>query len=154
MSLSTLHSENSLNWLFSEFWVTKTVGDVRELLIISPLDFVPVSSIVIIMSSSWSILEVLLEVDLLSLREPSTGWLSPSVVELKVHVCEMEVSVLHWSNLRVLCWNVALLLQILWSDLGDVQVNQVGIVSVDLHKLVLIFTINVDVVLNLNVLVG
>lgn len=102
VSWGTLETENALNWLLTKDWVSETGSNVWELLLISPLNLVFVSLIVIVVRSHWSGIELLLEVDLLSLREPSTGWLSPSVVVLEVHVVEMELSVFAWGNLSVL----------------------------------------------------
>lgn len=58
------------------------------------------------------------------------------------------------SNLVVLGRDVALLVKVLGADLGDVHINEVGVVSVDLHNLVLVLTIDVDVVVGTGVFVG
>lgn len=55
--------------------------------------------------------------------------------------------------LVVLGRNVALLLEILRSDLGDVHVDKISVVSIDFHHLVGVLPINVDIVARADVLV-
>lgn len=57
-----------------------------ELLFLCPFDIILATLIMIIMMSLWSVLKLLLEVDLLSLREPFSCGFTPSVIELKEHV--------------------------------------------------------------------
>ena len=56
-------------------------------------------------------------------------------------------------HLIVLGRNIALLVKVLWTHLCDVHVNHVGVVAVDLHHLIRVLTIDIDVVVGANVLV-
>ena len=101
-----------------------------------------------------NILKSLLEVDLLGLGEPGAGGLSPSVIEIKVLVVQMLVDVFTVSGLVVLSGDVALLLEVFGADLSDMHINEVGVVTVDLHHLVGVLAVDVDVVVGADVLVG
>ena len=125
---------------------------MRELLVISPFDFPFVTSIVIIVARCWPIIKHLLVVDLLGLRVPNAIWLPPSVIELKVLVVQMVIDFLLMSNLVQVAWDVALLIKVLGTDLSNVHVNHVSIVTVNLHHLVLVIAIDIDVVARRNVL--
>ena len=57
------------------------------------------------------------------------------------------------SSLVVLGWDVALLLQILRADLRNVHIDHVGVVPVDLHHLVRVLAVNVNVVVGADMLV-
>ena len=89
MRWCSLNAENALDGLLAEDGVAETRGDVRELLVITPLDFPLVTLVVIVMACSWPRLKSLLVVNLLGLREPGAGRLSPSVVELEVNVVQV-----------------------------------------------------------------
>ena len=94
------------------------------------------STIVIVMSGGRSVLESLLITDLLTLREPGSCWLSPSVVVLKEFVIEMVLNLsFRVSNLVISSRHVALLVKVVRTYLGDVQVNHVAVISVDIHEL-------------------
>lgn len=67
MSRRTLDTKDSLDGLFTEDRVTKTVSNVGELLVISPLKFVLGTLIVIVMVSSGAVLQGLCEIDFLGL---------------------------------------------------------------------------------------
>ena len=54
-----------------------------ELLIITPFDFVFVSTIVVVVGSAGSVLQMLLEVNFLSLTEPFTCGLSHTMVKVE-----------------------------------------------------------------------
>ena len=125
---------------------------MRELLVISPFDLPFVASIVIVVTRCWPVFKTLLVVDFLSLGIPHAVWLSPSVIELKVHVVQMVVDFLLVSNLVQVAGDVALLVEVLRSDLCDVHVDQISIVTVNLHHLVLVIAIDIDVVARRNVL--
>ena len=125
---------------------------MRELLVIPPFNFPFVTSIVIIVARCWPIIKHLLVVDFLGLRVPHAIWLPPSVIELKVHVVQMVIDFLLMSNLVQVAWDVALLIKVLGTDLSDVHVNHVSIVTVNLHHLVLVIAIDIDVVARRNVL--
>ena len=126
---------------------------MRELLVISPFDLPFVASIVIVVTRCWPVFKTLLVVDFLSLGIPHAVWLSPSVIELKVHVVQMVVDFLLVSNLVQVAGDVALLVEVLGSDLCDVHVDQISIVTVNLHHLVLVIAIDIDVVAGRDVLV-
>lgn len=51
-------------------------------------------------------------------------------------------------------WNIALLVKVFWPNLGDVHVNQVGIMTVDLQQLFLVVTVNINWMKVRNVLMG
>lgn len=84
MSLSSFESDDSFDWLFSEFWISKSSGNVREFLILSPFNIILVSLIVIVMIGGWSVSQLFSEfqfnLHLLS------SWLSPSMVVLEEHI--------------------------------------------------------------------
>jgi len=143
---STLDTEDSLDWLLLQDWVTKSVSHVWELLLISPLNVVFGALIVIVVGSCWTVLQLLLEVKLLSLGEPGAGGLSPSVVVLEESVVQVRVEALGVLNLVEALWNIADLIQVLWSDLRNVQISQEGVVAVELPLLLLSQTGGVDVV--------
>ena len=74
------------------------------------------------------------------------------MIELEIHVVQMVVNLLLMSNLVKLAWDVALLLKVFRSDLSDMHVNHVGIVTVNLHHLVLVIAIDIDIVARRDVL--
>jgi len=156
MRRCSLNSKHALNGLFAEDGVAQATGDVRELLVISPLDFPLVTLVVIVMARRRSILKSLRVVDLLRLREPGSGGLSPSVVEFKVDVVKVAENILSFpvGLLVVLRLDVALSLQVLRANLCDVQIDHVAVVTVDLHQLVLVIAVHIDVVAGADVLVG
>lgn len=156
MRRCSLNSKHALDGLFSENGVAQSTGDVRELLVISPLDFPLVTLVVIVMACGRSILKSLSVVDLLCLREPGSSGLSPSVVEFKVDVVKMAETILGFTVglLVVLRVDVALLLQVFRANLCDVQIDHVAVVTIDLHQLVLVIAVHIDVVLCADVFVG
>jgi hypothetical protein len=93
VSRSSLDTEDTLNWFFTKNRITKAICNVGELLILSPLNIEMASLIMVVMVSMRAVGERCLMVDLLSLREPSAGRLSPSMVMLKEHVIEVAVLV-------------------------------------------------------------
>jgi hypothetical protein len=92
---------------------------------------------VIVVVGLRSVLQSLQVVKLLSLREPGSGGLSPSVVEFKEHVVQMLVLASYRFYLVELRRNVAKFVKVLRSDLADVKINQVAVVTVNLVKLFL-----------------
>lgn len=106
MSRCTFNTEDSLNRLFTEDWVSETVSNVRELLIISPFLLVFSSFVVIVMSGGGAVVKGLLVVDFLGLGEPGTCWLSPSVVVLKELVLQVIIVFLGVINLVESLWDV------------------------------------------------
>ena len=153
VSWSSFDSKDALNRLFTKDRVAKTLGDVRELLVISPLNLVLVTLVVIVMACSWSVPKSLLMVDLLSLREPGASGLPPSMVELKVDVVQVIVRRLTMGHLVKLGWDVALLVEVFRSHLCDVHIDHVSVVAIDLHHLLLVVAIHVDVMVGAHMLV-
>jgi len=92
MSRGPFDSKNALNGLFTEVRVAKTVSNVRELLVVGPIDVSVLTFIVVVVFSCWSIFLSFLEIDFLSLGEPCACWLSPSVVKLKEPIVQMRIS--------------------------------------------------------------
>lgn len=92
-------------------------------------------------------------VDLLSLGEPGAGWLPPSVVEVKEHVVEVAILVSDRLDLVVVSWDVGHLIQVLGSNLTNVEVDEMRVVSVDLSHLFLSQTVGVNPVGNVDMFV-
>lgn len=137
MSRCSLDSENTLDRLLTHDGVTKAVSDVREFLIFRPVDFVFFTTIVIVMRSGRSVFQEGRVTDFLSLREPCSCWLSPSVVELKEFVIEMVLDLGFGVGVLVKSSrDIALFIEALGTDLSDVHVNHVAVVSVNVEKLV------------------
>lgn len=59
----------------------------------------------------------------------------------------MFVDILTMSDLIVFSWDVALFNEVLRSDLSNVHVNQVSVMTVDFHHLILVVTIHVNIVI-------
>lgn len=135
VSWSSLKTKNSLDWLFTKHWESKSGGDVWEFLVLSPLNIVLGTFIVIVMVSSWSVSKSLLELELNG-QSLSSG-LSPSVVVLEEHVIQMKWVGKSWSNLVHVWGDIAGLINNTWSNLSDMHVNQKTIVSIDFKQFVL-----------------
>ena len=153
MAWSALESKNSLNWFLSHNGIAEAVGNVRELLLLSPLHIIGCAFIVIVVMSMLSILKGLLEIDLLSLREPGAGRLSPSVIEIEEHVVEVLILVTDRLYLVEVRRNVGHLIKVLGSHLTNVKVNHVAVVSVDLIQLLRGKRISLHPVLHMHMLV-
>lgn len=111
---------------------------MRELLVLTPLNLMLGSTIVIVMGGGRSVTEGLSVADFLSLREPGSCWLSPSVVVLKELVIEMVLNLgLGVGDLVKSGRDVALLVKVIRADLGDVQVDHIAVISVDVHEFLL-----------------
>ena len=82
-----------------------------------------------------------------------SGGLSPPMVVLKEHVVEMKWLSKSKSFLTHVRWNIALLIDDAWSNLGDVHVNHETVVGIDLKKLILSQVSGINVVLNVAMLV-
>ena len=67
MSGCTLDTEDALDGLFPQDWETESLGNMGELLVLSPLDIILRSLIVIVVMSVGAVSKVSLVVDLLSL---------------------------------------------------------------------------------------
>jgi len=93
MGRGPLKASDLFDGFFTKHGESKSVCNVREFLLISPINLVLVTTIVIIMSCSRPVVHILLMVDFLGLREPLAGWLSPSVVELEELIVQMQVDI-------------------------------------------------------------
>jgi len=134
---SSFNSENSLNRLFTHDRVTLAISNMGEFLIFRPLDLMSGTTIVIIMSSSRSVFQVFSIVDFLSLREPGSCWLSPSVVVLKELVIEVIINLFfRVSDLVESGKNIAEGIKAFRTDLSNVQVNHIAVVSVNIHEFI------------------
>jgi hypothetical protein len=51
-------------------------------------------------------------------------------------------------------WDVADFIEVLWSDLTNVEINQMTVVGIDLIQLIFSEFLNIKVPLNMNVLMG
>mmetsp|Transcript_32515 Transcript_32515/g.23495 ORF Transcript_32515/g.23495 Transcript_32515/m.23495 type:complete len:256 (+) Transcript_32515:984-1751(+) len=150
MSWGTLNTENTLNRLLLKDWVTKARSNVREFHVLSPLYIVLRAFAMVVMVSCWSIFEVLLEVNFLSLREPGSCWLSPSVVVFKEHVIEMLVSLPRVINLIKVSWNIANFIKVIGADLADMHIYHEAVVCVNLKQFVLSKTLSLHPLANVN----
>ena len=109
-----------------------------EFLVFTPLNLMLGSTIVIVMSGGRSVSKGFSIADFLSLREPGSCWLSPSVVVLKELVIEMVLDLcLRVSDLVISGRHVAFLVKVVRADLSDVQVDHIAVVSVDIHEFIL-----------------
>lgn len=153
MSRCSFNSKDSFDWLFSEDGVSESVSHVGELLLVGPLDVVLASLIMVVVISGGSVLESLKMIELLSLGEPGPGGLSPSVIELKEHVVQVLVPISGGLDLVVVRRDVADFVQVLRSDLADVQIDQVTVVSIDLGELLLVEVLGIEESLHMHVLV-
>lgn len=106
-----------------------------ELLVLTPLNIILGTFIVIVMISGWLVSKGLLELQLNSISFSS--WLSPSVVVLEEHVVQVQVVSEGKSGLVHMRRDVADLINHSRSHLGDVHIDQKTIISVDFEKLVL-----------------
>lgn len=50
VSRGSFDSENALNWLLTQYRVSESVSDVRKLLIVAPINFVLITSAMIVVS--------------------------------------------------------------------------------------------------------
>ena len=134
--MDTLHSENPLKWMFRHDRESESGRHVRELLILSPLDFLVAEGF-----------DLFLKVDMH--RTPPCRRVLPEVVvvlmEPLVHVVPIITIILD-AVVAELLGNVALVLQT-GSDLSDVQLYEMGVQSIDVPQLVLSEVVDVDVVL-------
>ena len=123
--------------LFVKDWEAKSCCYMRELLVLSPFDVV-FSTLIVGMVIDWLSVNICLEVNLLSLREPGTGWLSPSMVVIEEHVVEMLILVEGWRILVKVGWDVRDFIEVLRSDLADVKIDEVAVVGVDFEKFIIV----------------
>jgi hypothetical protein len=71
------------------------------------------------------------------------------MVVLEVDVIKLWVSCRCVLELVESLWDVALGIKVVRSDLSNVHINQVGVMSVDVHHLFLVVTVNIDWVLHI-----
>jgi len=74
------------------------------------------------------------------------------VVELEIDVVQMTVDRFTVSDLIVLCGYVALFLEIFWANLCNMHVNHVGVMTINLHHLLFVVAVHIDVVTGADVL--
>lgn len=86
MGRCALKTKDTLNRLFTKDGVTKTVSNMWEFLLLSPLNIMLSALIMIVVMGFRSVFKSFLKVDFLSLREPCACWFSPSMVELKENI--------------------------------------------------------------------
>jgi len=111
---------------------------MRELLVFTPFNLMLGSTIVIVMSGGRSVTEGFSVTNFLGLREPGSCWLSPSVVVLKEFVIEMVLNLgLRMGDLVKSGRDIALLVKVTRADLGDMQVDHIAVISVDIHEFIL-----------------
>lgn len=118
----SLQSNNSLNWFFSKDWETKSSSNVRKLLIFSPIYIVLSAFVMVVMISRGPVSKGLLEPNLYIKK--FSGWLSPSVVVFIEHIVQFNIISKWKSDLIHMWWDIALLNNIVWSDLSDMHINQ------------------------------
>jgi len=154
VSGGSFNSENAFDWLLAKNGISESVSDMGKFLIVAPINLVFATSVVIVMSSCGSVLQHLLVIEFLSLREPGTCGFSPSVVVFEEAVVEMSVSLHREFKLVKALWNVTFRVKVFGSNLSDMKVNQVAVVAVKLKQLISFEASCVNVVLNVNVLMG
>ena len=148
---SSLETKDSLDRFFSQSWESEPGGDVRELLVLSPLHIVLGALVVVVVISGWLVSQGLLKLQLH--RVGLSSWLSPSVVVLEEHVVQVQVVSESQSGLVHVRRDVAYLINHTWSHLSDVHVDQKTVVSVDFKQLVFGQVFRLEVVLDIAMLV-
>lgn len=125
MRRCALDAKNPFNWLFHQFRVAQSGRNMGELLILTPLNLILGTLIMVIVGSCWTVLKCLLEI-LLNLKQLA-GWLSPSVVVLPERVLhfltitsQIPTQVI---NLQKPLRNVGKFFQVVRSDLSNVEIN-------------------------------
>jgi len=155
MSRCALNASNTLNRLLTKNGVTKTVCNMREFLFVKKINIEFGSTIVIITVSSRAVVKELLPLDFLGLRKPSTGGLPPAMVVFEEPVVKVSVRLKGLFSLVVASGNIALLFEVFGTNLGNVHINKVSVVSVHLEELVFrVKSSSLDVVAHVDVLVG
>lgn len=124
---------------------------MRELLVFSPFN-IPLGALIIPVMKSGSVCKGFLMVYLLSLREPCASRFTPSVIVFKEHVIKMHVWITGYFHLVEMSRNVTQFIQILRSNLTDVQIDHVAVICVNLEHLIFIQTICVHPVGYVNVI--
>jgi len=133
MSRGALNTSNTFNRLLTKDRVTKTVGNVGEFFFVKKINIEFGSTIVVITVSSGAVVEEFLPFDFLGLREPSTGGLPPAMVVFKESVVEVSIRLKSLFGLVVASGYIALLFEVFGTNLGNMHINKVGVVSVHLE---------------------
>lgn len=154
MTLRTLNAEDALNGILPEAGVAESVSHVRPFLLVSPFYFEFGTAIVVVVSRGGPILHVLFVVELLGLRNPFSRGLSPPVVILEEAIVQVFVITLVQFALVKSRGDVALLVEVLWADLGDVQVNHVAVVGINIEQFLFSQVRDTHVTIVGNVLMG
>jgi len=152
MRWGSFNAQNSLDRFLPKDRVPKPVGYVGEFLVLSPLNIVLATLVMVVVMRGRPVLQCFEMVNLLSLREPSPCGFPPSVVELKEHVVEMLVLVIRRLKLVEMGRDVAHFIKVLGSDLADMQIYQVTVVSIDFEELFFSEVLYVEEPLDVNVL--
>jgi len=151
MSLSSLKSYDSFDWLFSEFWVSQSCSNMREFLIFSPFNIIFVTFIVIVVISGWSVSQLFSEFKfnfhLLS------SWLSPSVIVLEEHIVQTLTILKLRVDLIHMGWDIALIINYTWSYLSNVHINHKTVVSINFKKFIFGQSFSLNIMLDIDVLV-
>jgi hypothetical protein len=148
----TFDTKDAFDRLLSKNREAEAFSNMRELLLLCPLDLELRALVMIVMVSRWAILESLSVVNLLGLTEPGAGWFPPTMVELEEHVVEMLVSVTDRLYLVEALRNIADLVEVLGAYLANMQVNQVAVKAIDFKHFVLSEPLGVDVMVDMNML--
>ena len=146
----SLESKDTLDRLLTHDRHTKSRGDVGELLILSPLNVILVSLIVVVVISSGSVTKLLGKSNLNIKEIP--GWLSPPVVVIKEHIVQVEIILESGSGLTHVRRDIPLLINDARSHLRNMHINHQGVVSINFKKFVVSKILGVDVVLDVTVL--
>jgi len=155
MGRCALNAKYTLNRLLTQDWIAKAVCYMGEFLVITPINFVFTTSIVVVVGSCRPVFQLLLEVDFLSLTKPLACRLSITMVEVEPAIVKVLVGL---EESRVLlvkpCRHVAFFVQVFRSNLGDVHINEQRVVAINLKKLILGQAFGIYVVTDVDVLMG
>lgn len=156
MGRCSLDTEDFFKRLLSKNRISQSIGYMRELLILGPFDIMdgsPVGGVV----GDWLVrfrLFPVLEVG----RCVAVRRFSPPVEVLEVLVVQVVRTQRVMRRVQVFVLetrrHVALLVQVLRSDLGNVQVNEISIVRVDLHQLLLGQVTHIHLLLRMHAFMG
>ena len=153
MCWSSFDSNDTLNGLFTHYWISESVRNMWELLIVTPFYFILVTLVMIIVRSRRPVFQGFLMIQLLSLWEPCPCWLPPSVVVFEVLVVKLGIWLVSHSFLIESLWDVALCIQVIRSYLRNMHIDHVGVVPINVKHLFFVISINIDWVLDVEVLV-
>jgi len=155
MGRCALNANYTLNRLLSQDWIAKTVCYMWEFLIITPINFVFATTIVVVVGSRGPVLQLLLEIDFLSLTKPLASRFSVPMVELEETIVKVLIRFMESRVFLVEpCRHVAFFVQVFRSNLGDVHVYEESVVTINLKKLVLSKVLGVKVIADVDMLMG